>query len=95
MPDGYGDIEKLASNRILRPEIAGANCWAHYLSPGRAWRKGGKLAVSEKHEEKKRTPMEKAMDLTIWQSARTDPQGSWTGTPADPWETPVQDADDL
>lgn len=47
--------------------------------------------------EKKRDkrPMEKAMDLTAWQSAKTDPQGSWTGAPADPDETPVQDADDL
>ena len=25
----------------------------------------------------------------------TDPQGSWTGLPADELETPVQDADDL
>ena len=25
----------------------------------------------------------------------TDPQGSWTGVPLDPEETPVQDADDL
>ncbi len=25
----------------------------------------------------------------------TDPQGSWTGLPADEHETPVQDADDL
>ena len=25
----------------------------------------------------------------------TDPQGSWTGVPLDPGETPVQDADDL
>lgn len=25
----------------------------------------------------------------------TDPLGSWTGTPADPDEVPVQDADDL
>ena len=39
--------------------------------------------------------MDKAMNMTVWQSARTDPQGSWTGTPADPDETPVQDADDL
>ncbi|MDE6880613.1 MAG: hypothetical protein K2P20_04565 [Oscillospiraceae bacterium] len=48
--------------------------------------------------EKKRQPedpMAKAMDLTCWQSAKTDPQGSWTGTPADPDEVPVQDADDL
>ena len=27
--------------------------------------------------------------------AETDPQGSWTGKPEDPMETPVQDADDL
>ena len=47
----------------------------------------------KKHPEGR--PMEKAMDLTLWQSARTDPQGSWTGTPADPYEVPVQDADDL
>lgn len=46
-------------------------------------------------KEKKKAPMAKAMDLTSWQSAKTDPQGSWTGTPADPWEKPVQDADDL
>lgn len=39
--------------------------------------------------------MDKAMNMTIWQSAKTDPQGSWTGTPADPYEVPVQDADDL
>ena len=24
-----------------------------------------------------------------------DPQGSWTGVPLDPFEEPVQDADDL
>lgn len=43
----------------------------------------------------KRNPMEIAMEMTIWQHAKTDPQGSWTGTPADPSEIPVQDADDL
>ena len=25
----------------------------------------------------------------------SDPQGSYTGKPVDPWEEPVQDADDL
>ena len=40
-------------------------------------------------------PMVKAMEMTVWQHAETDPQGSWTGTPADPEEVPVQDADDL
>ncbi len=27
--------------------------------------------------------------------SRQDPQGSWTGRPEDPHETPVQDQDDL
>lgn len=39
--------------------------------------------------------MRDAMDMTVWQSAKTDPLGSWTGTPANPWAVPVQDADDL
>ena len=47
--------------------------------------------------EKKRDkrPMEKAMDLTAWQSAKTDPQGSWTGAPADPDDPPFLHAYDL
>jgi len=28
-------------------------------------------------------------------SELSDPQGSYTGVPADPWEMPVQDQDDL
>ena len=42
-----------------------------------------------------RRPMEKAMELTNLSHRKTDPQGSWTGVPADPEEQPVQDADDL
>lgn len=53
------------------------------------------MEMSDKKPQKNRQPMEKAMELTILQSAKTDPQGSWTGTPADPWDVPVQDADDL
>lgn len=41
-------------------------------------------------------------DATFWvkipqppRPSRTDPEGSWTGLPDDPGETPVQDADDL
>lgn len=30
-----------------------------------------------------------------FQKPKTDPQGSYTGVPADRYETPVQDADDL
>ena len=55
----------------------------------------GEIAMSGKKRKKSGEPMEKAMDLSIWQSAKTDPQGSYTGTPADPYEVPVQDADDL
>lgn len=51
--------------------------------------------MSKKNQKKSGDPMAKAMDMTLWQSARTDPQGSYTGTPADPDEVPVQDADDL
>ena len=51
--------------------------------------------MSEKRQKKPCDPMAKAMELTIWQSAKTDPQGSYTGTPADPYEGPVRDADDL
>lgn len=40
-------------------------------------------------------PMEKARELSQFTAAKTDPQGSWTGCPADPNEVPVQDADDL
>ncbi len=29
------------------------------------------------------------------QASKSDPQGSWTGVPENPFETPVQDADDL
>lgn len=40
-------------------------------------------------------PMEKAKELSHFTAAKTDPQGSWTGRPVDPYEVPVQDADDL
>ena len=55
----------------------------------------GEIAMSGKKQKKSGEPMEKAMDMSVWQSAKTDPQGSYTGTPADPYEVPVQDADDL
>ena len=32
---------------------------------------------------------------TLRANQEADPMGSWTGTPADPAETPQQDADDL
>lgn len=37
----------------------------------------------------------KTKPLADLQAPDLDPQGSWTGVPADRSETPVQDADDL
>ena len=34
-------------------------------------------------------------ELVEMQSSQTDPFGSYTGVPVNPYETPVQDADDL
>ncbi len=31
----------------------------------------------------------------VFHNRHMDPLGSWTGNPADPYEQPVQDADDL
>jgi len=45
-----------------------------------------------KQHAKKPGPAEAAADR---RPSKTDPQGSWTGLPADPEEEPVQDADDL
>lgn len=36
-----------------------------------------------------------SQEINGFQSVKTDPQGSYTGVPAVPDETPVQDADDL
>ena len=33
--------------------------------------------------------------MSRFTAAKTDPMGSWTGRPLDPYEVPVQDADDL
>ncbi len=48
-----------------------------------------------RRREKKSAPMDEAMALTNFQERATDPQGSYTGVPAEPGEVPVQDADDL
>ena len=40
-------------------------------------------------------PMQMARELSQLTAAKTDPMGSWTGQPLDPYEVPVQDADDL
>ncbi len=51
-------------------------------------------------EEKKKgkgadRPTTLAQSVAHMSSDATDPQGSWTGHPADEWEVPVQDVDDL
>lgn len=40
-------------------------------------------------------PMQQAKAMTDFTSEKTDPQGSYTGCPAVPYEEPVQDVDDL
>lgn len=40
-------------------------------------------------------PMQSAESMTDFSARKTDPQGSYTGRPANPGEKPVQDADDL
>ena len=47
-----------------------------------------------KKRDKKDHP-ELVPEIFAQQPSFTDPQGSWTGVPFDPEETPVQDADDL
>ena len=37
----------------------------------------------------------KTKPVTEEQQSQTDPLGMWTGVPSDPYEKPVQDADDL
>lgn len=59
---------------------------------------------SSKQQEQEVTPMQqrsedkamkKARELSQFTAPKTDPMGSWTGQPLDPYEIPVQDADDL
>lgn len=40
-------------------------------------------------------PMQAAMEVVKSCGSDSDPQGSYTGIPKTPGETPVQDADDL
>ena len=53
---------------------------------------------SEEKTNGKPTPMDVALSVVranIHTGINTDPQGSWTGVPADRHEQPIQDADDL
>ena len=48
-----------------------------------------------KYKITKKSPTEKAKAIGGLFSPDTDPQGSYTGNPAEPNEKPIQDADDL
>ncbi len=47
------------------------------------------------NKNKKLTGENSALNFSEKPRIDTDPLGSWTGTPDDPNDTPVQDADDL
>lgn len=50
----------------------------------------------EKKNRKRRSDDVLPLDeFALMQSALTDPQGMYTGVPVNPFEKPVQDADDL
>lgn len=44
---------------------------------------------------KRRTEWTGERPCEVVDPSNTDPQGMYTGVPDDPWEKPVQDADDL
>ena len=46
---------------------------------------------SQQHED----PTQSALYVTHSAASPADPEGSYTGRPADPFEPPQQDADDL
>lgn len=53
--------------------------------------------MKKKNDNKSMTPKVKSVveAFTDENSYKTDPNGSWTGRPADVGEKPIQDADDL
>lgn len=49
-----------------------------------------------KNKKKKKLPKTESVIRTFQETGKkTDPQGSYTGTPLDKHMTPIQDADDL
>lgn len=39
--------------------------------------------------------MKKPLEIIAVADPKTDPNGSWTGVPSNPYDKPIQDADDL
>ena len=46
-------------------------------------------------KKKQDTTLSESADFTVKSRIDTDPLGSWTGTPDDQNEKPIQDVDDL
>jgi hypothetical protein len=53
---------------------------------------GGRFSHTKKGGEKMGKKLKKLLER---ESSKTDPFGSYTGIPVNPYEKPVQDADDL
>lgn len=53
------------------------------------------MTEKKKGTQENHQATELAQSISHMSSDATDPLGSWTGHPADEWEVPVQDADDL
>lgn len=51
----------------------------------------------EKHKKTQleKEVMAKPLEILSMENISTDPNGSWTGVPLNPFDVPVQDADDL
>lgn len=50
---------------------------------------------NSQHSENSLPPTKRALKVAYFKESKTDPQGSYTGTPKDPTEKPIQDVDDL
>ncbi len=49
----------------------------------------------KKSEKLLKKVMAKPLEIVSMKNSKSDPQGSYTGIPTNPYDTPVQDADDL
>ena len=49
----------------------------------------------KQRDENNKSDIYKKVLYDIDSSIKTDPDGSWTGVPEDPYNKPVQDVDDL
>ncbi len=66
-----------------------------FLLPKDDTRKDSDIMYTQPSQEKIRRINSRLAGLTSMVSSDTDPQGMYTGVPENPYEQPVQDADDL